>query len=92
MNPAANDAANKPMADSVAPGAPAAAVNGAASGGIAPATAVGLGTPTDAPGSPPEMSGTGVETAARSTAHPDHGTIDMTADQLKSAPAFRFAD
>ena len=36
----------------------------------------------------------GVNPAAampRSTAYPDHGTIDMTADQLKSAPSFKFA-
>ena len=27
----------------------------------------------------------------RSTAYPDHGTVDLTADQLKAAPAFKFA-
>lgn len=27
----------------------------------------------------------------RAAAYPDHGVIDMTADQLKSAPAFHFA-
>ena len=42
------------------------------------------------------MGGTGVSDTnsaetPRTTAYPDHGMIDMTADQLKSAPAFHFA-
>lgn len=75
----------------------------APNGGIAPASTVGLGTPAGVatngavvPGTP-GMGGTGVTSAntgagmPRSTAYPDHGMIDMTADQLKSAPTFHFA-
>ncbi len=105
-------------------GSPAPSVEaqtGTTGGGIAPATAVGLGSPatTPAPGVAPGggistnsalgLGGTGgaSNTAAgglgmaapartvaedvRSTAYPDHGMIDLTSDQLKSAPAFQFA-
>ena len=94
---------------------------GTTGGGIAPSTAVGLGSPatTPAPGIAPGGgistnsalglggSGGASNTAAgglgmaapartvaedvRSTAYPDHGMIDLTSDQLKSAPSFQFA-
>ena len=71
----------------------------APNGGMAPAGATGVavngaGAVTPEPSS---ISGTGVPAAnraadmPRSTAYPDHGTIDLTADQLKSAPTFHFA-
>ncbi len=92
-------AVNNTMASAVATGTPNAPVGGMApNGGIAPATTVGLGTPADTLGTPtaPAMAGasgpaSGAAAPARSTAYPDHGTIDMTADQLKSAPTFKFA-
>ena len=82
-------------------GSPNSTVDGtAANGGNAPA-AVGLGTPASvaangaaAPGTlggtmaPGTNMGTGMPP---NTAYPDHGMIDMTFDQLKSAPTFHFA-
>ena len=35
--------------------------------------------------------GTGARAMTRSTAYPDHGVIDMTVDQLKSAPTLKYA-
>ncbi len=57
--------------------------NGAPSAG-APAA---LGGPTAS------MNGSAVSAAevVRSTSYPDHGTIDLTSDQLKAAPSFQFA-
>ena len=107
-----------------ASGSPAPAVEaqtGTTGGGIAPATAVGLGSPatSPAPGIAPGggistnsalglggtggastsvADGLGVTASARtvvgdvrSTTYPDHGMIDLTSDQLKSAPSFQFA-
>ncbi len=73
---------------------------GAAGGvGIAPNTAVGLGGPVGTTTGANASGATGMAAAPtgasaaanRSTAYPDHGTIDMTADQLKAAPTFQFA-
>jgi sporulation protein YlmC with PRC-barrel domain len=70
--------------------------------GIAPATNAGLGTPAnstaaDTTGSiassnatAPGAAGTGAM-QPRSMAYPDHGSVDYTADQLKSAPTFSYA-
>ena len=41
--------------------------------------------------STPVPPGQGGPAAAPGTARPDHGTIDLTADRLKAAPAFAFA-
>jgi len=74
-----------------------------ANAGIAPATNVGLGTPPAASdaggmaGGTTAANGTGVNGDAaaamqpRSMAYPDHGTVDYTAGQLKSAPTFNYA-
>lgn len=79
-------APNNTMASAIATKVPNKTVGGmAADGGVAPATTVGLGTPGDAP------AGTGDIAVMHSTAYPDHGTIDMTVDQLKAAPTFQFA-
>ena len=58
------------------------ALGGAA--GMSATPSVGLGATAD-----PALSA--AAPAPRSTAYPDHGRIDMTVDQLKSAPAFHFA-
>lgn len=80
-------ALNNTMASAVATNVPNKTLGGmAANGGVAPATTVGLGAPGDAPGA-----GAGEMPVAHSTAYPDHGMIDMTVDQLKSAPTFSFA-
>ena len=81
------------------PGAAAVpATNGAAGGGMAPATATGLGSPADMTGNQtaPVTGATTGATAGqppevqRSTAYPDHGLVSLTADQLKQAPAFQY--
>ena len=82
--PPPNPAPNNNLA-STAPnptGAPAAS----ATSSVVPTPEVGLGTPS------PAMPDTaaGGSGAAHSTAYPDHGTITMTAEDLKSAPAFHF--
>ena len=85
VTPLINAAApNNPTGGTGAPGAP---------GSTAP-----NGTSPRLAGTDPAMpavSSTGVSTgdsgAARNSAYPDHGMIDMTADQLKSAPTFHFA-
>ena len=75
--------------------APAATNN---AGGVPTASALGMGTTTAAGGAPvldgaattdPTMA-SGLRLGP-STAYPDHGRINMTADQLKSAPTFKFA-
>lgn len=66
-----------------------------------PASGVALGGPvgttTGVPGgqatglaSAPAGGLSGTAAPARSTARPDHATVDLTADQLKAAPAFSF--
>ena len=71
-----------------------AAQTGAQTGTMAPATP-GLGLPvgTTAATNASPMGGTpaGDPAVVPSTAYPDHGTIAFTADQLKSAPTFKFA-
>ena len=65
---------------------PAAAVGGpvGTTAGVPGGRATGLAaTPAAPPG--------GTAAPARSTARPDHATVDLTADQLKAAPAFTFA-
>lgn len=91
VNPASAAGTGNNLA-ATAPGAPTAA-NGsmAPNGGVAPATTVGLGTPSDTMGQPSAMAPGSASAMVPSTAYPDHGTIDMTADQLKSAPTFHFA-
>ncbi|MCW6509650.1 PRC-barrel domain-containing protein [Lichenifustis flavocetrariae] len=58
----------------------------ATSGGVPTSTALGMGTTGNT-----ATDGTMGAPMARSTAYPDHGTIDMTAAQLKNAPTFHFA-
>ncbi len=78
--------------------APAPSAQGT-SGGMAPGAATSLGTPagTVAPAGAPAAPGAATpsaNTAAaadRTTTYPDHGTISLTADQLKAAPTFEFA-
>lgn len=94
---AANGAGMAPAAGTNAGMAPAAGTD-ATGAGQAAAPTVGLGSPpADATGN----ATTGASLAAvppnpaaaanRSMAYPDHGMIDMTADQLKKAPTFKFA-
>lgn len=76
-------------------------VNALGAGGAGAATAPGAGAGATAGAGGLAMSDAGAGAGAggvnpgaampRSTAYPDHGTIDMTADQLKSAPSFQFA-
>ena len=72
-----------------APGGTAEAPGSAASNGTPPRAA----TDPVAPAAPSAGGSTADSGAAmsRSTSYPDHGMIDMTADQLKSAPTFHFA-
>lgn len=66
--------------------APSAALGGpvGTTAGVAGGRATGMAsTPAAAPG--------GTATLARSTARPDHATVDLTVDQLKAAPSFSFA-
>ena len=104
MTPPMNAAPNNAVGGAGAPGATTSTTGStAANGGMAPAGAPGVGTPgaVAANGAvvpePSSMAGTGAPAAnraadmRRSTAYPDHGTIDLTADQLKSAPTFHFA-
>lgn len=66
--------------------------------GMAPNTNTGVGTPPAATGAgtgamPAPANSTSSATPAamaRSTAYPDHGMIDYSADQLKSAPTFAY--
>ena len=65
-------------------------------GGISTSSAIGIGGTGGA--SNTAAGGLGMAAPARtvaedvrSTAYPDHGTIDLTSDQLKSAPSFQFA-
>ena len=72
----------------------AATGGGMAGGGIAPATSVGTPTNTsgNAPVPPPRIEAARAGAAADQIgAYPDHGMINMTADQLKNAPSFHFA-
>ena len=92
MSTTAATAPNNTMASAVATNTPNKTVGGmATSGAVAPATTVGMGAPGDAPGAGGPAMGSADTAALRSTAYPDHGMIDMTADQLKSAPNFQFA-
>ena len=79
--------------------APDKAMGDAGAPGAAPGSTTPNGTPprvmaTD-PAAPAAGStgGSTADSAAmpRSTSYPDHGLIDMTADQLKNAPTFHFA-
>lgn len=68
-----------------------AVANNAGVGAIDPASPVGLGTPAAPAGVDPLAGVPAGDAAARGRIAPDHGVIALTADQLKSAPAFRFA-
>ena len=61
------------------------ATNATTSGGAGFPTTTALGM------SASDDLGAGGSVATRSTAYPDHGRINLTVDQLKSAPAFHFA-
>lgn len=88
MTPPPNPAGSAAPADNLAATVPGGGT-GAPNGGVAPGATTGLGTPADTMGRP---SMPPADTArVQSSAYPDHGSIDMTADQLKSAPAFHFA-
>ncbi len=80
LDPAAPVGLGTPPDPTDAAGLPAATAAGPAGSVASPMT---LGAVSGAP----DMTGM----APHSTAYPDHGTIDMTAEQLKSAPAFHFA-
>jgi sporulation protein YlmC with PRC-barrel domain len=67
--------------------APDKSTGGTAVPGAAKST---MGSTAPDGGTAPAATNTGAD-MPRSTAYPDHGTIDMTADQLKSAPTFHFA-
>ena len=94
--------ADQPMHPMPAQSAALQTNDGVTGGGMAPATATGLGsTPADTTGNAiaPATTGLGAAPAAaqpapmqRSTAYPDHGLISMTAEQLKQAPAFTYAN
>ena len=92
--------ANTGMAPANTAMAPANTAMAPASTGMAPNTSVGLGTPATTNGAGTGMTPTpannamasGVPAAApASSAYPDHGMIEYTADQLKSAPTFTYA-
>ncbi len=80
--PSAQGTPGMGTAGAPAAGAPATLGSPAVSttGNAVPGTTGMAAVPTGAVGS-----------AIRSTSYPDHGTIDLTADQLKSAPSFQFA-
>ena len=78
--------ANTGGATVAAGGATAPSANGAAT----PATP-GLGTPGTPAASGMGMTGSPAPGTNPTTAYPDHGTIALTADQLKGAPSFQFA-
>ena len=68
--------------------------------GAAPGTTTGTGAPAGTGGGMTGALGSGAAMAPGQTAmaanggpmsYPDHGMIDLTADQLKAAPAFTFA-
>jgi putative membrane protein len=59
-------------------------------GSTAGATKSTMGSTAQDGGTAPATTNKGADTP-RSTAYPDHGMIDMTADQLKGAPTFHFA-
>jgi putative membrane protein len=94
---------DQPMTHPMIPSAPDKAMGGAGAPGATtevPGSTAPNGTPPRVAATDPAMpaaSNTGVSTGdsgaamPRSTAYPDHGMIDMTADQLKSAPTFHFA-
>lgn len=89
MTPPMNAAApNNAMGGAGVPGATTSTMGSTApNGGIAPAGASG---PTAGVAANDSVANRGAD-MPRSTAYPDHGIIDMTADQLKSAPTFHFA-
>jgi putative membrane protein len=92
---------DQPMTPSMNAAAPNNAMGGAGASGAttaAPGSNAPNGTPPRVAANDPAMpaaSSTGGSTGEvampRSTVYPDHGMIDMTADQLKSAPTFHFA-
>ena len=83
---------NAPMVTSAAPGTNS--ISGGATGapsilGSPVATTTGDAVPgTIGMAAVPTKPG---DRANGSTSYPDHGTIDLTADQLKAAPSFQFA-
>ena len=86
INPSAPDNA---MGGAGAPGGTAEAPGSAAPNVTPPRAATDPGAPAA-----PSAGGSTADNGAampRSTSYPDHGMIDMTADQLKSAPTFHFA-
>ncbi len=94
LGAAANDTANGVAAPSTQ-GTPGMGTEGAPAAGAPPI----LGTPaatTTGTAAPGAIGMAAVPTgpaavAIRTTSYPDHGTIDLTADQLKAAPSFQFA-
>ena len=92
---------DQPIAPPMNAAAPNNATGGAGVSGATTATPVSNapnGTPPRVATNDPSMSAasstggsTGEAAMPRSTVYPDHGMIDMTADQLKSAPTFHFS-
>ncbi len=80
-----------PGAATLAPDTNNLAVPAATPGG--PGTNTGMAAATTAHPAMPAAATTATQPSPmpRSRAVPDHGTIDMTADQLKAAPGFKFA-
>ncbi len=94
--PAHNAGASAAMGPADSPAAGGAAL------GDTPASTEPVPAPTAALGAPaPASGGSGTDAPAgeamttplspRSSAYPNHGMIDLTADQLKAAPAFTYA-
>ena len=94
---------DQPMTHPTSPSVPNNAMGGAGPAGgttEAPGSTAPNGTPPRVTGTDPDAptapstGGSPADSAAampRSTSYPDHGIIDMTVDQLKSAPTFHFA-
>lgn len=98
--PAGNTQAPGTMTPMAAPGSNGGGMGApAANTGMAPNSSVGLGSPvatnnaggTGAGQNPPPGDAMTTPMSPRSSAYPDHGMIDYTADQLKAAPAFTYA-
>ena len=85
---------DQPVAGGANAGNSGATTTAATGNGMAPAApAMTMSVGNTANGTPvtPPPAGTAASAgSARTKAYPDHGMIDMTADQLKSAPTFKF--
>lgn len=86
--------ANETALVGTVPNGTAASGTMAPAGTMAPMASTGLGTPADTTDAIPGAASSNAAasmTAALSTTYPDHGSVTLTRDQLKSAPDFQFA-